>query len=222
MRPFPCLVLRGHRDTPWAGATDSARSLLLDAERGVHSEMATNGFTTINRARTLRERHPDAPPSACHVALFMATYADGKSGTSIRPGFEAIEEGTGLSRRGVQMAVRWLEDHDEIRREREARRGSAALFTYIGGREQGALSASSHGQAVTKQGALSAPNTAIGAHSARDGAHSVTSHLPDQPDKTSRTAPTGEVCSKCGGRLGYKLDGGDPKLAQCLKCFHGR
>jgi hypothetical protein len=95
---------------------------------------STDAFATIRRARSLRERHPDAPLSAVLVALCLATFADGKSGTNIRPGFDLIAEITGFSVSTVQRAVRWLERHDELRRDKQGHRGSAACFTFIGGK----------------------------------------------------------------------------------------
>ena len=90
-----------------------------------------NAFATIRRARSLKERHPDAPPSVALVALVMATYADGRTGTSIRPGYERVAEQTGLYIGTVKDAVRWLEARGELRRDKEGHRGSAACFTFL-------------------------------------------------------------------------------------------
>jgi hypothetical protein len=96
--------------------------------------MKPNAFTTIQRARSLRTRHPEARPSVCHVALVMATYANGKTGASIRPGVARLVESTGLHRDTVQDAIEWLVKHDELRRDKPGHRGSAACFTYVGGK----------------------------------------------------------------------------------------
>ena len=137
----------------------------------------TDAFATIRRARTLRERHPDAPPSAVLVALTLATYADGRTGTSIRPGFERIMEDTGLGRTAVKSAVRWLESRDELRRDKQARRGSAACFTFLGVGEQ--------------WGSLSDPHSTNRGHSAANGGHSDTPHQPDQPIPPGLPGPPG-------------------------------
>lgn len=89
-------------------------------------------FATIRRARALRERHPDAPPSVCAVALLLGTYADGRTGAMIRPGFARVAEETGLHVDTVRDAIRWLEAKGELRRDKEGHRGSAACFTYLG------------------------------------------------------------------------------------------
>ena len=92
----------------------------------------TTAFATIRRARTLRERRPDAPSSVCHVALVMATYAKGYTGVSIRPGQQHIMDETGLSRSTAQRAIGWLVKNGEIRRDRRGHSGSASCFTYLG------------------------------------------------------------------------------------------
>jgi hypothetical protein len=175
--------------------------------------MADNdAFATIRRARSLLERHPDAPASAAHVALVMATFANGRTGTSIRPGLARVEELTGLDRRTVQRAVRWLEQRRELRRDKEARRGSAACFTWVGG-----------------MGRRDTALTPDGAAPARDGAAPGTTHQPNQPQPSGPPGPrdgkrAGEQpCSGCGRPLGYLLDGDGPTDgALCLRCFHGR
>jgi hypothetical protein len=94
-----------------------------------------NAYTTMQRARALRERHPDAAPSHIATALLMASFADGPSGTSIRPGLDKVADLTGLHRETVKRAVRWLEARGELRRDKQGHRGSAACFTWIGGTE---------------------------------------------------------------------------------------
>lgn len=92
--------------------------------------MKPNAYTTMQRARSLRERHPDASPSHVAIALALATFADGPTGTMIRPGHARLAGITGLDPRTVRRAVRWLEERGEVWRVREGRRGSAACFTY--------------------------------------------------------------------------------------------
>jgi hypothetical protein len=92
-----------------------------------------NAYTTMHRARGLRERHPDATPTHALVALTLATFADGPTGTSIRPGYERVAELTGLHVDTVRRAIYWLVARDELRRDKPAWRGSAACFTYTGG-----------------------------------------------------------------------------------------
>jgi hypothetical protein len=93
----------------------------------------SNAFSTINAALSLHERHPDAPPSVRHVGLAMATFANGKTGTSIRPGVARLVSLTGLHSDTVQDAVEWLVERGELRRDKRGHRRSAACFTWIGG-----------------------------------------------------------------------------------------
>ena len=95
--------------------------------------MKPNAYTTMQRARSIRERHPDASPSLVAVALAMATFADGATGTSIRPGHDRIAAITGLSVKTVHNLVPWLVRRGELRRDKPAWPGSAACYTYIGG-----------------------------------------------------------------------------------------
>jgi hypothetical protein len=91
-----------------------------------------DAFATIRRARSLRERHPDAPLSVIAIAQNLATYADGRTGTNIRPGHERIAEQTGLHSNTVRLGIRWLEDRGEIRCDKPGHRGSAACYTFLG------------------------------------------------------------------------------------------
>ncbi len=89
--------------------------------------------TTMNAARALRTRQPDAQPSTVLVAMALASFGNYRTGTGIRPGLARVEEITGLHHETVSLAVKWLEDRGELRRDKEARRGSAAFFTWLGG-----------------------------------------------------------------------------------------
>jgi hypothetical protein len=93
----------------------------------------SNAFSTINAARAIRERHPDATPSTAHVAIAMATFANGRSGASIRPGVANLAALTGLHPDTVQCAIQWLVARGELRRDKPGHRGSAACFTWVGG-----------------------------------------------------------------------------------------
>jgi hypothetical protein len=92
-----------------------------------------NAYTTMQRARSLRERHPDASPSHVAIALALASFADGPTGTSIRPGYDRIAEITGLNVQTVHRRIRWLVKRGELRRDKKGWRGSAACFTWVGG-----------------------------------------------------------------------------------------
>lgn len=94
--------------------------------------MTTDAFATIRRARSLRQRHPDASPAVSLVALHAATYADGHNGTRIWPGHERIARETGLNRQTVQKSIRWLRQRGELRLDKAGRRGSASAYTYMG------------------------------------------------------------------------------------------
>jgi hypothetical protein len=92
----------------------------------------SSAFDAIRRARSLRERHPDAPDSVAHVFLVLATYADGRTGRSARPGRERLAHDTGLSLSAINRAVRWLIDRDELRRDYRGHRGSASCYSIKG------------------------------------------------------------------------------------------
>ena len=92
-----------------------------------------NAFSTINAAKKLKERHPDAPASVAFIGLVMATFANGKTGTGIRPGVERLAELTGYHTDTVQDAIEWLVARGELRRDKKGYRGSAACFTWVGG-----------------------------------------------------------------------------------------
>jgi hypothetical protein len=111
---------------------------------------STDAFATIRRARSLRERHPDAPLSAVLVALVMATYANGATGTSIRPGTDRLVDETGLDRRTIQRAIAWLVERGELRRDKPGHRGSAACFTFLKGDTSDTLSSEKGDTGVPK------------------------------------------------------------------------
>jgi hypothetical protein len=170
-----------------------------------------HAFATIRAARTLRERHPDAPPSAAHVALAMATYANGRTGTSIRPGVANLVEDTGLHPDTVQRAIQWLVRREELRRDKAGHRGSAACFTWVGG--------------------MGGPDT-FGAKHGADAAKARATdptHQPNQPHPSGPPAPPGgppggqsTTCAECGGPLGYLAPGEYAgEGAMCVPCFHG-
>ncbi len=159
----------------------------------------TDAFATIRRARSLLGRHPDAPPSVAHVALVMATFANGRTGTSIRPGYGRVAELTGLHPQTVKRAVKWLVAHQELRRDKAAHPGSTACFTWVGGME--------------------VPETPpiMGVPEVADGGASRTTHQPNQPSPSSPPgSQAGERwgCSMCEARV--PLDDG-----LCRACFEG-
>lgn len=95
--------------------------------------MKPNAYTTMQAARALRERQPEASPSHVTIALALASFADGPTGTSIRPGYARLAEVTGLHRDTVKDGVRWLVERGELRRDKTGWRGSAACVTWLGG-----------------------------------------------------------------------------------------
>lgn len=97
-----------------------------------------DAFSTIRHARALRDRHPDAPRTAAHILLLLATYANGRTGSSIRPGHALIGQHTGLGRNAVRLALRWLEAHGELRCDKRGHNGSAAHYSILGLTEVGA------------------------------------------------------------------------------------
>jgi hypothetical protein len=92
-----------------------------------------NAYTTMQRARSLRERHSDVSTSLVAVALAAATFADGPTGTMIRPRHQRIAEIVGLSVGRVNKLMQELVKIGELRRDKTAWRGSAACYTWIGG-----------------------------------------------------------------------------------------
>lgn len=137
---------------------------------------STNTFATIRAARSLLERHPGAPTSAVHVALVMATFANGRTGTSIRPGEAAVASLTGLHPDTVKRAISWLVEHGELRRDKPGFRGSAACFTYVGGM-QGPDAPAIDGMQ--------------GSHAGNAGV-SGPSHQPNQPTPSGPEGPRGD------------------------------
>jgi hypothetical protein len=138
------------------------------------------------------------------VALVLATYANGRTGASIRPGLELVAEVTGLSLSTIQRRVRWLEEHGELRRDKQGHRGSAACFTYIGGKA-GHLDDALSGE--SRSGETGKPVTAM------------TPLQPDQPTPSGLPGPrengepqAGEPCQMC--RAVAELDAG-----LCRGCF---
>lgn len=101
--------------------------------------MSRDAFSTIRAAMSMPERHPEALPSVCQVALVMATFATGQTGADIRPGLSRLVELTHLDRGTVRRAIKWLEKHGEIRRVKDGRsargnvKAQAAEFAWIGG-----------------------------------------------------------------------------------------
>jgi hypothetical protein len=181
--------------------------------------MKPNAYTTMQRARSLRERQPDASPSHVAIAVIMASFADGPTGTSIRPGVDRVAELTGLTLRTVQRGIRWLEERGELRRDKNGWRGSAACFTWLGGAPE---------KGVT-EAALSEQK---GVTESRKGRHSrrPTTHTPQQPSglpgpRDGAAPQIGEQgeCAACAGPLGYLVEGDNPADgALCLACFNGR
>ena len=161
-----------------------------------------DAFATIRAARAITERHPDAPPSVAAVALALATFANGRTGTSIRPGYKRVAAITGLHEQTVKRAVAWLVARGELRRDNTARPGSAACFTWLGGM-------------VVPQ---APPFDGMVVPDVSSGGGSGTPHQPNHLDPTGLPGPPGgsklEACSMCGTRA--KLDEG-----LCRKCFCG-
>lgn len=161
----------------------------------------SNAFDTIKAARALRERHPDAAPSAVNVGLVMATFANGRSGTSIRPGHELIAEITGLHLDTVRDAIRWLKDRGELREDKAGHRGSAACYTWLGG----------------MVGSDTPPlEGMVGSHTGNDGV----SHPTHQPDHLLPSGPPGprggrpgEAGRRCRKHPANELGDGD-----CWEC----
>jgi len=163
----------------------------------------TDAFRTIRAARALTERHPDAPTSVATVALTLATFANGRTGTSIRPGFDRVAAITGLHEQTVKRAVAWLVERGELRRDNTARPGSAACFTWLGGM-------------VVPE---TPPSDGMVVPDVPNGGASHTPHQPNQPTPSGLEGPRGgeasqplEGCSMCGRQA--KLD-----EALCRSCF---
>lgn len=89
-------------------------------------------WSTLQRARSLGERHPDAPATVKALALYLASYARGTNGTGIYPGLETTMRETGFSKSVIARGIAWLVEHGELRRDNAGRRGSRASFTYLG------------------------------------------------------------------------------------------
>ena len=141
--------------------------------------METDAFSTLRRARSLHERHPHAPSSVLHVALVMATYADGRTGRNIRPGYENLARATGLHIQTVKRAIGWLERHGELWRVKEGHNGSAACFTYR-----------LHDPEVG--GASDTPYSEKGVHSVEVGGVSDTPHPPHPQNPSGPSRPSGD------------------------------
>jgi hypothetical protein len=141
----------------------------------------TDAFAAVRAARALRERHPDAPPGTVLVALALATYANGRTGTSIRPGYARVAAITGLHPQTVKRAVAWLVARQELRRDKAAHPGSAACFTWVGGMEVPG--------APTSEG--------TGVPGVPDSGVQGTPHQPNQPSPTSPSGSrAGTHCRK--------------------------
>lgn len=151
----------------------------------------TDAFATIRRARSLTERHPDVTPSVVQVALTMATYADGKTGASIRPGLERLMHDTGLGRSTVLTAIAELIERGELRRERRGRRGSASCFTFLGVK----------GPVSNTLSERKGPDD--------DSIGSSQQHTTTQTSKSSGTSvPSDKHCPFCSGELEYGTEDG--------------
>jgi hypothetical protein len=170
----------------------------------------------MQRARSLRERHPDASPSLVAVALAAATFADGPTGTMIRPSHDRLAAITGLSVPRVHKLMQRLVKIGELRRDKQAWRGSAACYTWVGGmvvaqapplEEMVVAQDLNGGSPATTH--PSHPSKPSGPPGPRDG---KAPHLGEQ-----------ERCAGCDGPLGYLIEGGGlSDGALCLRCFHGR
>jgi hypothetical protein len=164
------------------------------------SNMKRNAYTTMQAARSLRERHADASPSHVAVALALATFADGPTGAMIRPGAERIARMTGLNIQTVYRRVRWLVQRGELRRDKHAWRVSAACYTWVGG--------------------MVVPES-------RNAGASRTTHQSHPSQQSGLPGPTDlgvqfRRCAVCGGPLGYLIeDDEDAPGAQCAACFQG-
>jgi hypothetical protein len=176
-----------------------------------------NAYTTMQRARSLRERHPDASPSHVAIALALASFADGPTGTMIRPGYQRIAAITGLNVQTVHRGIRWLVQRGELRRDKDAWRGSAGCFTWVGGK-------------VVPD---APPLDGMVVPHVRNGGASGTTHLSHPSEPSGPPGPRAgeaphpgmqrETCAGCGGPLGYLLEGDTPADgALCLPCFNGR
>ena len=154
-----------------------------------------DAFTTIRHARDLKRRHPKAPRSAAHVLLVLATYANGRTGSNIRPGHELVEEHVGLERNAVRLAIQWLIEHGELRRDKPGHNGSAAHYTIpldaVGTPTQ-------------------APTSAVGARGEASRGSYASPLQPEQEEGPAGPSPAGphsaepepdafRKCPKCGG-----------------------
>src|SRR3954453_7724204 len=91
--------------------------------------MGRDPFRAAKRALELREREPEASPTAAHVLIVLAYFADGDDGTNIRPTNERVAAITGKSVRVVERAIAELLERGElIRVNGAAHRGSAACY----------------------------------------------------------------------------------------------
>lgn len=196
------LVALTGRCSHWTGS-GARRAIRPEGELTLSS--STDAFATIRRARTLRERHPDAPASAVLVALVLASYANGKSGTSIRPGLERVAEETGLALSSVRRHVAWLENRGELRRDKQGHRGSAACFTYVGGK------------ALTSE-----PHSEKGARQEHERRSPVSPHQPDQPTPSEPSGSSGIRCELCGGETEIETEPDGWRVASCATgcCWH--
>lgn len=163
----------------------------------------TDAFATIRRARSLHERYEAVPASVVAVALCLATYADGRWGTNIRPGHERVARETRLHLETVRKAIRWLEAHDELRCDKRGARGSAACYTWLGVVDTPA----SHG------GSANTP-ALDGYAPAPGGDTNPTSQPPDPSDPQDPTAPHPHPGKPCGKHPDVIVDPG----YECYEC----
>lgn len=89
----------------------------------------TDAFRAIRHGAELLDREPGASPTAAHVLLVLATFADGHDGRNIRPTNERVAAITGKSVRVVERAISELIELGElVRTNGPAHRGSAACY----------------------------------------------------------------------------------------------
>jgi hypothetical protein len=156
-----------------------------------------NVFETTRAVRGLPRRHPDAPPSVVLVAYAMASYADGATGTNIRPGVARLASDTGLHPRTVEYSISWLVERGEVRRDKAGHRGNAASFSWVGGMGKGEESPQ----------AIQPPAKPKPAGSVQKACGNDSPHLPDLPSPSAiaSSSPSTHVTeeAKTDGRLAH-------------------
>ena len=171
-----------------------------------------HAFDTIRAVRGLPQRHPDAAPSVVLVAYAMASYADGATGTNIRPGVARLASDTGLHARTVEYAIAWLVDRGEIRRDKAGHRGSAACFSWIGGM----------GKAEESPQAIPMPAKRKPAGSMQKATVIPADHQPDQPSLSAYapSSPSTQVTEGANenGKLAHRESESRRANAVCQVC----